>query len=190
MMMEISSPTKSVHHIEDPLMAKLVVGDSAPFSFPVSKVPLPNGVIPASSVTNGSVSNGVVVITNGHSVTTSSSSSSVASDAASASAAAANSNTKAQFYDMMAKLLRSQLENCDPQTPVSALLATAPGSVEAEATNSGSASGFPRLRDSQNRPYMLQPSLFPLQYPTVFFAAEDDYRKMQLCLWALDNVPD
>lgn len=68
--------------------------------------------------------------------------------------------SKLIFLEMMAELIRYQLEfcndyDCDKSAPK-------PKRV------------FPILKDSFKRPYMLQPSLFPLMYPTVFFTADQN----------------
>lgn len=146
----------------------------------------------------------------------SSADSSIASNS-NANSSASSSNTaseaalsKAAFYEMMAKLLTAQLENCDPKTPLhslwappvaaleqSASLMLSPLEADAKAAEgptsaavdslnptassavaaslpSLSCSSYPRLRNSAGKPYMLQPSLFPLHPPTVYFAPDDD----------------
>lgn len=80
-------------------------------------------------------------------------------------------SSKVQFKELIFNLMRCQQENCDPSVsvPVSSLVFPISSSQPDIVL-----SGYPRLRDSQNRPFMLQPSLFPLQHPTVHFAVDDD----------------
>lgn len=160
----------------------------------------------AASITTTTTNNGN---NNGSS---SSADSSIASNS-NANSSASSSNTaseaalsKAAFYEMMAKLLTAQLENCDPKTPLHSLWAPPVAALEqsasflphleAESKAEGTAatdslnptassavaaslpslscSSYPRLRNSAGKPYMLQPSLFPLHPPTVYFAPDDD----------------
>lgn len=75
-------------------------------------------------------------------------------------------NTKLKFYEMMHKILRHQLDQLDQSQP-----------IEDEKINSKKLRLFPSIIDSNNRAYLLQPSFFPLMYPTVFFTDDDDCRK-------------
>lgn len=157
---ESTKGDQSSKHVEESLLLKLT-DPSAPF--PVSKVPI-------SNVTRNGVSNSVSSASLSTSTSTSSSES---------------VNTKAFFYDTMAKLIRCQLENCDPATPVSELWSPAPSPGSLADSSSSvfpmSCGSFPRLKDSSSKPYMLQPSLFPLQHPTVYFAANDG--ECKLTIW-------
>ena len=83
--------------------------------------------------------------------------------------------SKVSFTMLMAKLLKSQMENCD-----FSVTASVPIAEPSNGDSSNVASIFPQLRDSHDRPYMLQPSLFPVQYPTVYFSADDENSKSTL----------
>ncbi|OTF82330.1 tubulin polyglutamylase TTLL1-like protein [Euroglyphus maynei] len=78
-------------------------------------------------------------------------------------------DTKLIFFEMMAQIIRYQLQICDQQ-PNQSMDQTMTFSLHELSLSNH----FPRLDDSKKRPYMLQPSMFPLMYPTVYFVAEDD----------------
>lgn len=88
-----------------------------------------------------------------------------------------NSSTKLFFYEMMVQLLESQIQNCDMSSWNSINCQIIP-------TNEPSSSEpnnrlYPRLFDSDH-PFVLQPSLFPLVYPTVYFTADDGICKISI----------
>lgn len=93
-------------------------------------------------------------------------------------------SSKVQFKELIFNLMRCQQENCDPSVsvPVSSLVFPISSSQPDIVL-----SGYPRLRDSQNRPFMLQPSLFPLQHPTIHFAVDDDQSKYHFYLLLFIN---
>lgn len=92
-----------------------------------------------------------------------------------------NSNTKMLFYEMMGRLLENQLQNCDSSSWNRSFCSQSSSSGEPAITTTTTGQLYPRLYDS-DCPFVLQPSLFPLVYPTVYFAAEDGIRKFWIFL--------
>ncbi|KAH9517093.1 Tubulin polyglutamylase ttll4 [Dermatophagoides farinae] len=81
-------------------------------------------------------------------------------------------DTKLIFFEMMAQIIRYQLQICDRRQPNKSTESA--DQTMASSLDELSLTIFPRLDDSKKRPYMLQPSMFPLMYPTVYFVSEDD----------------
>lgn len=89
-------------------------------------------------------------------------------------------DTKLIFFEMMAQIIRYQLQICDRRQPNKSTESA--DQTMASSLDELSLTIFPRLDDSKKRPYMLQPSMFPLMYPTVYFVSEDDVRKYSLMI--------
>ena len=69
-------------------------------------------------------------------------------------------DSKSHFLRSICDLIQYQLETCDhSKTTI----------IELHRDRS-----FPRMFDSQTLPYTLQPSLFPMFYPTVYFTTDDE----------------
>ena len=84
-------------------------------------------------------------------------------------------DAKTHFLRSICDLIQYQLDTCDhSKTTLTEL---------ARDVN------FPRLLDGQQLPYTLQPSLFPMFYPTVYFTTDGEPCKFLLAYIALENLP-